>query len=223
MIRFLLFDLDNTLYPSSNPMEEGIVRRMSEYTAAFLKMSVEEARELRLKEMPRYGTTLEWLMAEYGFDDPEAYYASVHPEGEEECIDPDPELGDFLRSLPYPKAVFTNSTTEHAVRVLRKLGFPDVFERIFDIRFNHLQGKPHPAAGLRVCSALGVNPSQTVFIDDVPRYVRGFQECGGHGVLVDDRNRHPDVAGIRISSLFELKRLLEDGVFGSKQGAASSR
>jgi len=203
-------------------MEEGVVQRMSEYSAAFLRMSVEEARELRLKEMPRYGTTLEWLMSEYGFKDPEEYYAAVHPDGEEACIDPDPALGDFLRSLPYSKAIFTNSTMEHAHRVLDRLGFPDVFERIFDIRFNHLQGKPHPAAGLRVCSAVGVNPSQTVFMDDVPRYVRGFAECGGHGVLVDDRNRHPDVDGIRISSLYELKRLLDSGVFCSKHEAAES-
>ena len=213
MIRYLLFDLDNTLYPASSPMEEGILRRMSEYSARILNTSAEEARELRRKEMPRYGTTLEWLMAEYGFNDPEDYYAAVHPEGEEACIDPDPKLGEFLRSLPYPKAVFTNATREHADRVLRKLGFADAFDSIFDIRFNHLQGKPHPAAGLRVCAALGVNPSQTVFVDDVPRYVRGFLECGGNGALLDERNRYLDADVPRISSLYDLKALLAGGTF----------
>ena len=211
MIRFLLFDLDNTLYPSSNPIEAEILRLMTEYTAKVLKLPVEEACELRLKEMPRYGTTLEWLMEGCGFDDPEDYLAAVHPEGEERFISPDPVLGDFLRSLPYPKAVFTNSTAEHSERVLRKLGFSEIFQAVFDIRFNRLKGKPHPAAGLRVCSALGVKPSETILVDDIPRYVRGYCECGGNGVLLDDRNRHPDCECTRIASLYELKSLLENG------------
>ncbi len=215
MIRFLLFDLDNTLYPSSCPMESEIVSRMNEYTARFLNLSVEEALDRRRAEMPRHGTTLEWLMSEYGFDDPEGYLAAVHPEGEEASIEADPALGDFLRSLPYPKAVFTNSTKEHADRVLGKLGFPEVFQRVFDIRFNHLKGKPHPAAGLRVCSALGVKPSETVLVDDLPRYVRGYVECGGNGILLDDRNRHPDCDGLRIASLYELAPLLAEGRLGT--------
>ncbi len=218
MIRCLLFDLDNTLYPSSNPMESEIVGRMNEYTARFLNLSVEEALDRRRAEMPRHGTTLEWLMADYGFDDPEDYLAAVHPEGEEECIDPDPALGDYLRSLPYPKAVFTNSTREHAERVLRRLGFPDVFREVFDIRFNRFKGKPNPAAGLRVCSALGVKPSETLLVDDLPRYVRGYLECGGNGVLLDDRNRHPDYDSLRIASLYDLAPLLSDGRFGEASG-----
>lgn len=222
MIRFLLFDLDNTLYPSSNPMESEIVSRMNEYTARFLNLSVEEALDRRRAEMPRHGTTLEWLMAEYGFDDPEDYLAAVHPEGEESCIDPDPALGDYLRSLPYPKVVFTNSTREHADRVLGRLGFPEVFQGIFDIRFNQFKGKPHPAAGLRVCSALGVKPSETLLVDDLPRYVRGYLECGGNGVLLDDRNRHPDYDNLRIASLYDLAGLLSDGRFGSASGGSEA-
>ncbi len=222
MIRFLLFDLDNTLYPSSNPMESEIVGRMNEYTARFLNLSVEEAVERRRAQMPRHGTTLEWLIAEYGFDDPEDYLAAVHPEGEEASIEPDPALGEFLRSLPYPKAVFTNSTREHADRVLRKLGFPEIFQEVFDIRFNHLKGKPHPAAGLRVCAALGVKPSETLLVDDLPRYVRGYRECGGVGVLVDDRNRHPDFDSFRIASLYDLGPLLSDGRLGAETAAPDS-
>lgn len=211
-------DLDNTLYPSSNPMEGNIVRRMNEFVASLLRVSPEEARELRSLGMPRYGTTLEWLMAEYGFADSEAYYAYVHPDGEEECIEADPKLGEFLRSLPYTKAIFTNSTREHAQRVLLKLGFADAFGAIFDIRFNNLKGKPHPSAGLRVCAALGVEPRHAVFVDDIPRYVKGFRECGGMGVLLDDRNRHTDVDELRISSLYELSDLLKDGRLSPELG-----
>ena len=190
--------------------------RMNEYTARFLNLSVEEAIERRRSEMPRHGTTLEWLMTDCGFDDPEDYLAAVHPEGEEECIEPDPELGEFLRSLPFPKVVFTNSTREHADRVLRRLGFPEVFQTVFDIRFNHFKGKPHPAAGLRVCSSLGVKPSETLLVDDLPRYVRGYVECGGNGVLLDDRNRHPDYDKLRIASLYDLSAILSNGRLGDE-------
>jgi len=191
---------------------------MNEYVAAFLHMPVDEARDLRSREMPRYGTTLEWLMSEYGLSDPEVYYAAVHPAGEEECIIPDPKLGDFLRSLPYPKAIFTNSPKEHVDRVVCKLGFADVFDAIFDIRFNNFKGKPHPSSGLRVCAALGVEPCQAVFVDDIPRYVRGFQECGGTGVLLDDRNHHPDEDGLKIASLYELVDILKDGSLAAGRG-----
>ena len=64
MTRAILFDLDNTLYPATASMEKDIVRRMNQYAAKLVGVSVEEVIALRQERMKRYGTTLEWLMAE---------------------------------------------------------------------------------------------------------------------------------------------------------------
>jgi len=208
MPSLVLFDLDNTLYPESSGMDHDITRRMIEFVASYLGMGVEEAREFRREHAHKYGTTLEWLTYEHGFKDTEAYFAAVHPEGEEYCIAPDPGLGPLLDSMDCRKAVLTNSPAEHARRVLSKLGAADRFEAIYDIRFNSLRGKPWPAAYLRACELSGAKVSETVFVDDLPKYVRGFIDIGGRAVLVDEYGRHADEDLPRVRSLAELPSLI---------------
>jgi putative hydrolase of the HAD superfamily len=208
MPSLILFDLDNTLYPESSGMDHDITRRMIEYVASYLGMGVDEAREFRREHAHKYGTTLEWLTREHGFKDTEAYFAAVHPEGEEYCIAPDPGLGPLLDSMDCRKAVLTNSPAEHAHRVLAKLGAADRFEAVYDIRFNGLRGKPHAEAYLRACELSGAKVSETVFVDDLPKYVRSFLELGGNAVLVDEYGRHGAEDLPRVRSLADLPALL---------------
>jgi putative hydrolase of the HAD superfamily len=208
MVRFVLFDLDNTLYPESSGMDRDITRRMIEYVARYLGMTAEEARQYRHERAKKFGTTLEWLKVEHGFSDTEAYFAAVHPEGEEYCIAYDPELPRFLDALTQRKAVLTNSPMEHAGRVLTKLGVADRFEAVYDIRFNGLRGKPHPEAYRRACEASGVGIEETLFVDDMPKYVRGFLELGGRSVLIDEADRFAGEGLPRIRSLAELPAIL---------------
>jgi putative hydrolase of the HAD superfamily len=210
MLRYLLLDLDNTVYPETTGMERDILRRMNEYVARYLGMPQHEARELRRERVRKFGTTLEWLMAEEGFGDPEAYFAAVHPAGEEYCIDASPALGRILDSIDLPKAILTNSPREHAERVLRKLGAEGCFEAIYDIRFNELRGKPYREAFLRACRACGVAVEDTLFIDDLPKYVQGFVDLGGRAVLVDESGRHADTSFRKIHSLVELPDLIAE-------------
>ncbi|HTX73628.1 MAG TPA: HAD-IA family hydrolase [Rectinemataceae bacterium] len=217
MLRYLLLDLDNTLYSDERGMERDILRRMNEFVATYLGMSQHEAREIRRERVKRYGTTLEWLMSEEGFTDPERFFAAIHPEGEEYCIEPDPSLGALLDSIDLPKAVFTNSPREHADRVLRRLGVAERFEAVYDIRFCSLKGKPHAEAFRSVCSSCGVGPEEALFVDDLPKYVRGFVELGGNGVVLDEMGRHADSGLRRIHSLAELPDLLaEEAASGSQ-------
>ncbi|HET7838687.1 MAG TPA: HAD-IA family hydrolase [Rectinemataceae bacterium] len=210
MLRYLLLDLDNTLYADELGMERDILGRMNEFVAKHLGCSQAEAREFRHERVRRYGTTLEWLMAEEGFSDPEAYFAAIHPEGEEYCIKGDPRLGAILDSIDLPKAIFTNSPREHAERVLRKLGVGDRFEAIYDIRFCSLKGKPRAEAFRQVCAACGSAPEETLFVDDLPKYVQGFLAVGGVGILLDEHGRHGEAGLRRIHSLAELPDLLAE-------------
>ena len=208
MVGALLFDLDNTLYPSSAAMERFTIDRMNEYTARVTGLPLDEARETRRVRMPNYGTTLEWLMAEHGLSDSDDYFAYVHPEGEEDSIEFDPALPSYLDSLPQPKYVFTNAPMEHADRVLRKLRITDRFERVFDVRFNGLRGKPAKEAVDRVVAAIGLPAADIAFVDDVPRYVRGFTDRGGVGVLIDPEDRHPGSGLPTIRTIYELGAML---------------
>jgi len=208
MVRALIFDLDNTLYPASALMEAHTISKMNEYTARLLGTDVAEAAVIRRARMPRYGTTLEWLMAEEGFSDPEDYFNYVHPAGEEDMIAFEPGLGPFLDSLRMPKYVFTNAPMEHADRVLGKLRIEDRFERVFDVRFCGLKGKPSAAAFGKVIEAIGLPADQTLFADDIPRYVKGFIDLGGKGVLVDHFGKHPDAGLPAIRTIYELPAYL---------------
>jgi len=208
MLRALLFDLDNTLYSETSGMEDGVVMRMNDFVSSWLRVPREEGIRMRREGVHNYGTTLEWLMKVKGFDDPESYLKAVHPEGEEWCIRPDPELGAILDSIPLAKAILTNAPLEHAERVLRKLGVADRFPKIYDIRYNGLVGKPAPDAFLKALADFGYGVEETLFIDDLPKYVRGFHALGGRAILKDEGDRYPDQGFERIHSLSELPALL---------------
>jgi putative hydrolase of the HAD superfamily len=208
MTRYILFDLDNTLYSNNTGMEQGFQRRIIGFAARFLGITPEEAVARRREGLKNYGATIEWLMGEYGFSAIDDYYAAVHPAGEEDSIPPDPELRGFLESLNIPLAILTNSPREHADRVLAKIGIAGLFTHVFDMRWNGNQGKPLPAAFTRALDALGTTPETTLFIDDTPRYVLGYLDLGGRGLLRDEMDLHKDYAHPKIRELRELTRYL---------------
>ena len=208
MIRYLLFDLDNTLYSSKYGLEDNVSRRIQEYSAAFLGLSAEEAWKQRLAGIHIYGTNLEWLMAEKGFTDIEGYLAAVHPKNEADTLIPDPELRKFLENIPIPKAILTNSPREHADLILGKLGLENLFTHIFDIRFNNFIGKPNPDFYRRALETLNVKIEDVLFIDDAPRYVEKFIAFGGRGLLLDESNQYSGFPHQRIQKLEEILNYL---------------
>jgi putative hydrolase of the HAD superfamily len=207
MLKYLLFDLDNTLYSSRFGLEDGVKLRMKEFVAGFLGLSMEEAWRRRMETGRKYGTTLEWLMNEKGFTGVEAYLASVHPFDEAENLTPDPALRKLLESIDLPKAILTNSPAEHAERILAKLEAADLFTHVFDIRQRAFMGKPRPEAFNHALEKLHVTAAETLFIDDYPQYVEGFIALGGRGILFDENNQYPDFPHPRIRALAEIKKL----------------
>lgn len=204
MIQYLLFDLDNTLYSSRYGLEDAVGERIVAYLSSYLKLPPEEAVRQRREYLHIHGTTLEWLKAQKGFTDIEAYYRAIHPEGEADSLLPNPQLRAFLQSLPLPRAILTNSPREHADRVLKRLEIGDLFTHIFDIRWNQFTGKPAPEVFYRALDALGTKPETTLFIDDLPRYVTGYLDIGGKGILLDEDDRYPNYPSNRIRTLPEL-------------------
>ena len=204
MTKYLLFDLDSTLYSCRWGLEDNNKIRMQEFSGAFLGISPEEAWQERLASGKKYGTNLEWLMGEKGFTDVEAYLSAIHPEGEADNLPPDPELRALLESIPLPKAILTNSHMEHVKLILDKLGFNGLFTHIFDIRYSGFKGKPHHSAYKKALDALGVNAADVLFIDDNPRYAEGFITMGGRSLLLDEKDSFVDYPHPKIRDIKEF-------------------
>ena len=186
----LLFDMDNTLYPSSSAMDKGITRRMLECVTDFFHCDMEKAIELRAERIVHYSTTLEWLRAE-GMTDIEGFLAHVHPDNEADELPPQPGLREFLISLNMPMSVLTNAPHEHADTVLGKLGIADLFEAVTDIRDAGFNGKPYPDAFMAALHKGGSPIENTLFLDDMPKYTDGWVALGGTAVLIGSPNGKP--------------------------------
>jgi putative hydrolase of the HAD superfamily len=209
MIRHILFDLDNTLYSANLGLEEFFFSKVWEFISLWLKLSPEDAKNAWKEGYDRHGTTIGWLVAEKGFSDTDDFYAFVHPENELDSMIPDPKLRTFLESLPCPCSILTNSPLFHAERVLKKLELEGFFRKIFDIKGNGFKGKPHASAYQHALDELGAKPEETLFIDDTPRYVQGYNALGGKGLLIDERDVHREYPFERIRSLEEILRFIK--------------
>lgn len=210
MISYILFDLDNTLYPESSPLGPELSRRINAYAAEYLGVSLEEAERLRQSEMRPYGTTMRWLMIRYGLSDLNDYIERIHPEDVAPFIPRDARLPELLDSIAQPKSILTNSSRSHAGRVLRHLGIEDRFEHVFDLGYSNFRGKPHRETYEQVLDSIGRRPHEVLFVDDIPDYIRGFTDIGGRAVLVDEMDRHTgELPGLpSIHTLFELPPLI---------------
>jgi len=208
VIKYLLFDLDNTLYSSTWGLEKNVSRRIWEFCAALLGVSPHEARQQRMAMLKDYGTCLEWLIEEKGFTDCEAYLAAAHPPGEADNLPPDEGLRAFLAGIALPKAILTNAPREHADLILGKLGISDLFTHVFDIRQCGYRGKPRRDVYENALANLGVQADEVLFIDDYPSYAAGFSAIGGNALLFDENDIHHDCPVPRIRELKELLRYI---------------
>jgi len=208
MIRHILFDLDNTLYSINTGIEDLFLRRLKEYTSSWLGLTWEECEPIWRAGLKTYGTTLEWLIEEKGFTDKDEYYAHIHPEDEADFLEADPELRNFIESLPCRSSILTNSPPFHAERVIKKLELEGVFQNVFAIKEHGLKGKPHQSFFYHALDCLGLKPEEALFIDDIPRYVEGYIAIGGKGLLFDERDKYTWYTHERIKDLRELTNFI---------------
>ena len=203
-IRAWVFDLDNTLYPSSADLFAQIDTKMTDYIARLLGLDRAEAHRIQKAYFLGHGTTLAGLMRHHDVL-PDEYLAAVHAIDVEALLAPDPALRAMLLGLPYTRVVFTNGSALHAERVLGCLGVTDCFAEVFGLERVAYVAKPDvfddgPAKPVRLWSRIGLRPiiAGGNSNGDVPM----LQFAGGNRpalrllVLHDDKDREFDyVAG----------------------------
>lgn len=185
MIRMMLFDLDETLYPPRAGVMPEIRRMMLRYLCEEMGLPEEEAEALRRRYFATYGTTMRGLQLNHQID-PEVFLRYVHDIPLERYVRPNPALDAVLAGIPQEKVVFTNASREHAERVLELLGIRPRFSRVIDVRDVGYESKPQPAAYRRACELLGLPPGECLIVEDNLRNLEPAKAMGMTTVLVED-------------------------------------
>lgn len=179
----MIIDLDNTLYTADSGVFAHMDKRMTAFMVRELGVDVVDANALRLKYWKQYGTTLRGLMLHHGME-PETFLHEVHDIGVHEMLAPDAALNTALNALPGRKVIHTNGIYEHAERVLNALKVAHHFSAIYDIRFDHYQPKPNTGTLRMLLAKEGINPAQTVVIDDMEENLTAARAIGAQTALI---------------------------------------
>jgi putative hydrolase of the HAD superfamily len=183
-VRNWVFDLDNTLYPSSSNLFALIDERIGAYVADLFACDPVEARRIQKQYFFGHGTTLSGLMTEREVD-PHHYLAYVH-DIDMSALQRNEPLIQAIARLPGRKLVFTNGDATYAGRVLDRLGLGESFEAIHDIHATAYQPKPHASAYWGLCEAYDLAPEKSLFVDDMARNLQPAKAIGMTTVWVDN-------------------------------------
>jgi putative hydrolase of the HAD superfamily len=177
-----IFDLDNTLYPSSSRLFDQVDTLIGQFVATLLGVDAAEAQRLQKHYFREHGTTLTGLMAQHKVD-PHAYLDFVH-NLDLSPITPSPALATALERLPGRKLIYTNGSLAHAERVMDRLGVRERFEAIFDIVASDFVPKPQESAYRMLIERHAIFPQRAAMIEDMPRNLAPAAALGMTTVLV---------------------------------------
>jgi len=209
MVQYILFDLDNTLYPRHLGVFDRVVERIRNYMEVRMGYEKDLARELRQEYIRKYGSTLRGLMIHQNID-PEDYLQYVHDVGVEKLLSPAPALADLLQSISCGKSIFTSGHRPYALKVLQCLGVEGFFPRIFDIIFTNYIPKPNPEPYHQVLECIGVDPKECMMIEDLPANLKPAKELGMTTVLVGGSQGGTDgFVDYEIPDILGLKKVLQ--------------
>lgn len=203
----LLFDLDDTLYPSTTGIWQAIGVRMDEFIVTNLGIDKQNVQQLRDNLWHEYGTTLRGLKIRYDIDELE-FLDYVHDIPIENYLRNDEMLMRTLSLYDERKVIFTNANQGHAKRVIAALGLDGTFEQIIDILQISPYCKPFPEAYARAQELAQIqNPEECIVIDDAPRNLETAHRLGYFTIQVGTETRSP-YADAAIFSLYDLLDVL---------------
>ena len=207
MLRFFLFDVDDTLYPSTSGLWDVIGQRISTYMIERVGVPPHGVNELRKFYLENFGTALNGLRHDYQVD-VDDYLQYVHDLPLDHYLSPDPALDAMLSRLPLEKIVFTNSDVAHSTRVLNRLGVAPHFSRLIDIRALEFVNKPDPLAYQKVLTMLNAQADECIFADDALRNLRPAKAIGMTTIWVNE-NASADGVDYKVRSVLEVEGVVE--------------
>jgi putative hydrolase of the HAD superfamily len=207
-VHYVLFDLDETMYPKETGIMDLIGERINEYMSLRLGIHPDDVASLRRRYYERYGTTGRGLFLHHEVDVRE-YFEFVHDLPVEDILQPDARLDEMLDSLAVEKAIFTNATAEHAERVLRALEVQRHFGWIIGIVELEYVPKPDVRAYHRALELLRARPKECLLVDDRVRNLSPGHDLGMTTVLVGGEDA-ADGADYVIADITEFGALMAE-------------
>jgi len=210
MLKYILFDLDNTLYRRSLGIFDLVIERIRNYMEVRMGFDRELARSLRQEYLRRYGSTMRGLMIHHHLN-ADDFLEYVHDVGVEKRLSPDPDLKGLLKSITVEKGIFTSGHKPHAQRVLRCLGVEGYFPEIFDIIFTRFIPKPNPEPYRQILEHLSLEGRDCMMIEDLPANLKPAKDLGMITVLVGPGMEGIDgVVDHTIENILGLENILKN-------------
>jgi putative hydrolase of the HAD superfamily len=192
----IFFDLDDTLYPSSNGLWQAIKERMNIYMLQQVGIPTKDVQLLREQYFKMYGSTLRGLQKHHHVNKDD-FLAYVHDLPLQDYLTPNPILHDVIASLGTRNLIFTNADIPHAQRVLTALQLDDLFETIVDLNAVAPYCKPMPESfAIAMDLADEPDPRKCVMIDDLPRTTRAALNVGMASLLYGCDEPTADASGV---------------------------
>ena len=185
-----IFDLDNTLYPSSSNLFAQIRERMTIFIAQRLDISRQTAYAWQKYYFQKYGTTYRGLMIEHGVD-PDEYFQFVHAV-DLRVLSIDPLLDQTLLRLSGRKLIHTNATNAHAQNVLKYLKIAHHFSGVHDIFTSHFIPKPYLSAYHGLIERFQIDSQKACMIEDLVCNLLPSSQLGMKTILVQPHSKLSD-------------------------------
>ncbi len=210
MLEFILFDLDNTLYPRSCGLFDHIDNLINRYLEEEVKIPADEVDARRRAYLEAHGTTLNGLIRHHQVD-PHDYLRFVHDVPLGDYLTPDADLKTMLAELPEKKYIFSNASNEHCQKVLDFLGLQDCFTAIYDINYFNFRPKPEIAVYQELLDDIGARAEAGVMIDDMAVNLKPANDLGMATILFDptDGLLSKSNTALKLKSLADLPQLLD--------------
>ena len=184
LIKFWIFDLDNTLYSGKTKVFEQVDKKMSKYISQKLDVNIEEAKKIQKNYFYEYNTTLNGMIKNHKIN-PNEFLEFVH-DINIDFLKKDLILSEELKKLDGKKIIFTNGSKKHALNVSKKIGIDQHFDDIFDIVDSKFIPKPIIEPYKRLVEKHKIDPKLCVLVEDIARNLKPAYEMGMKTVWIEN-------------------------------------
>jgi len=172
MLKIILFDLDGTLYTSSEVYQRfadaayHTYAKVKNTTIEKAKEILEESRE-KMKRERGYAVPYTLALLSFGISIEEWHKENIKFFNAGDYLSEDKILKDVLKKLKkrYRLAVFTNNNRIQTQRILKALGIDKLFDYIFTYESFKLI-KPDPKIFRLIIKELNVKPEECLMVGD---------------------------------------------------------